>query len=208
MGTKLVESTIQAIISYGDDKMRQVLSIFLVSLLVFSSLCINRAPTKTSIQLSSEGLTQEVRTFLSEAKKNLKECNTTLKKPLAPWSEPEYLNMTVLNETTIELSGRTYRYTVLGLWNVSFSGRARLEKYTIIWEQPENITTTGGQRIDFKIYKGSVIVGSFTYWYIPSQLDSFCVVVNSKSVDLPNGDMLIFIFMHVEKGVLWLALLG
>jgi len=188
-------------------QMRQIFSIVLVFLLVFSSLCINRALTKTSIQPSSEGLTQEIMTFLSEAKKNLEKCNTTLKNPLAPWSKPEYLNMAVLNETTIELSDRMYRYAVLGIWNVSFSGKAQLREYKIIWEQPKNLTTTGGQRIDFKIYKGSVIVGSFTYWYILPQLDSFCAVIDSKSVNLPNGDTLTLIFMHAEKGDLWLVLL-
>ncbi|MBC7108935.1 hypothetical protein GBV73_09365 [Thermococcus sp. 101 C5] len=185
--------------------MKAFLSIFLISLVVFSSLCINRASTGHS---SHPEPAQEVTAFLTEAKKNIKECNTTLKKPLAPWSEPEYLNMTVLNGTTLKLGGKIYRYTVLGIWNVSFSGEANSGEYKIIWEQLKNLTTTGGHEIDFKIYKGSAMISSFTYWYVPFQLDSFCVVVSSKSIKLPNGDTLTFIFMHVEKGDLWIALLG
>lgn len=146
-------------------------------------------------------------TFLNEARRNIEKCNTTLKKPLAPWSKREYLNMTVLNETTIKLSGRMYGYAVLGIWNVSLNGEAQLKGYKILWEQSKNSTTSGGQKIDFKIYKENVIVGSFTYWYIPFQLDSFCVVIDSKPLNLPNGNTLTFIFMHAEKGDLWLVLL-
>ncbi|WP_232462897.1 hypothetical protein [Thermococcus sp. P6] len=116
--------------------------------------------------------------------------------------------MTVLNDTTIEVKGRLYRYAVLGIWNVSFSGEAQLEDYKVLWGQRKNITSTGGQEINFKIYSGEKVVDSFTYYYVPFQLDSFCVSVNSRRITLPNGDELTFLFMHTERGDLWLLLLA
>ena len=182
--------------------------VFLIFLMVFSSLCINRAPAKTLTSPHSESPAQEIMRLLNEARENLDKCSTTLKEPLAPGSKPEYLNMTVLNETTANVGGKRYRYAVLGIWNVSFSGNVSLGGYRILWGQPGNVTTTGGQEIDFKIYKNSDPIASFTHWYIPFQLDSYCVSIRSRPVKLPDGDEMTFIFIHTEGKDLWLVLLG
>lgn len=188
--------------------------VLLVSLLVVSALCLGSTPNKsnhssneTSVRPSGS-LAQGITTFLSGARKDLENCNTTLRKPLSPGSGREYLNMTVLNGTALEMNGRVYRHVLLGIWNVSFSGEARLKDYKIVWAQRRNLTTTGGQEIDFKVYNGEDVVGSFTYWYVPFRLDSFCVVIDSTQLNLSNGDTLTFLFVHTRRGDMWLVLLG
>ncbi len=185
--------------------MMQSFSIFLVLLVALSSLCINKASINTSTYSSSGGLTQEIMKFLSEAQKSLGKCNTELKEPVNLQNNLKYLNITVLNETTLKLGKKEYRYAVLGIWNVSLSGEKNIGGYKIIWRQP-NTTTTGGQEIDFRIYKNSIVVGSFTYWYVPFQLDSYCLMIYSRYVNLTDGSSLTFIFMHMERKDLWLAM--
>jgi len=74
-------------------------------------------------------------------------------------------------------------------------------------ETAGKVTTTGGQEIDSKIYKNSDLIASFTHWYIPFQLDSYCVSIRSRPVKLPDGDEMTFIFIHTEGKDLWLVLL-
>ncbi|ALV62733.1 hypothetical protein ADU37_CDS10340 [Thermococcus sp. 2319x1] len=182
--------------------MRKTFLAFLLFLIVLVSLCITR-PSTTPTPPPNEA--SKVVSFLNEAKENLNKCNTTLKSPLNPQSDPAYLNMTILNETTLKLNGELYKYVVLGVQDVNFSGEVLFKGYRIIWNTPKNLTTTGGQRIDFKIYKGSSVVDSFIYWYIPFQLDSYCVSIYTKTLSLPEEKMT-FIFIHIEEKDLWMAL--
>ncbi|USH00960.1 hypothetical protein K1720_08360 [Thermococcus argininiproducens] len=147
----------------------------------------------------------DVVSFLTEAKENLNKCNTTLKLPLSPQSDPAYLNITVLNETILRVNGALYEYVVLGVQNVSFSGETSFKGHRITWSTPKNLTTTGGQRIDFKIYRESSLIGSLVYWYIPFQLDSYCVTIHTKSLKLPDGEI-IFVFMHTGGKDLWIVM--
>ncbi|ACS90119.1 MAG: Uncharacterized protein XD54_0057 [Thermococcus sibiricus] len=145
----------------------------------------------------------EVISFLNKANENLNKCNNTLKSPLNPQSDPAYLNMTILNETTLRLKGELYEYAVLGVGEISFSGEISFRGYQIVWSTPKNLTTTGGQRIDFRIQKGNSIVDSFTYWYIPFQLDSYCASICTK--ELPE-EGITFVFIHTEGKDLWMVL--
>ena len=145
----------------------------------------------------------EAVSFLNEAKENLNKCNTTLKSPLNPQSDPAYLNMTILNETMLKLKGELYEYAVLGVGNLSFAGETSFRGYQITWGTLKNLTTTGGQRIDFRIKKGNSIVDSFTYWYIPFQLDSYCISIHTK--ELPEEEIT-FVFIHIEGKDLWMVL--
>jgi len=181
--------------------MERFLFIFLLSLVVLTSLCVNQSPSKPSSPTNP----MEVVSFLNEAKENLNKCNTTLKSPLNPQSDPAYLNMTILNGTTLRLKGELYEYAVLGVGHLSFSGEISFRGYQITWGTPKNLTTTGGQRIDFRIQKGNSIVDSFTYWYIPFQLDSFCVSIYTKPIELPEEEIT-FVFIHIEGKDLWMVL--
>ncbi|MCO6040797.1 hypothetical protein [Thermococcus alcaliphilus] len=182
--------------------MKKALFVLLLSLIVLVSICITRPSTTPT---SSPNEASKVVSFLNEAKENLNKCDTTLKSPLNPQSDPAYLNMTILSETVLKLNGELYEYVVLGVQEVNFSGEVLFKGYRIIWNTPKNITTTGGQRIDFKIYKGSSVVDSFVYWYIPFQLDSYCVSIYTKALELPEEEIT-FIFIHIEKKDLWMAL--
>ncbi|WP_256957840.1 hypothetical protein [Thermococcus litoralis] len=182
--------------------MKKVLFVLLLSLIVLVSLCITQ-PSTTLTSPPNEA--SKVVSFLNEAKQNLNKCDTTLKSPLNPQGDPTYLNMTILSETVLKLNGELYEYVVLGVQDVNFSGEVLFKGYRIAWNTPKNITTTGGQRIDFKIYKGSSIVDSFVYWYIPFQLDSYCVSIYTKALELPE-EKITFIFIHIEKKDLWMAL--
>ncbi|WP_225807786.1 hypothetical protein [Thermococcus bergensis] len=147
----------------------------------------------------------KVVSFLNEARENLNKCNTTLKAPLNPQSDPAYINMSILNETVLKLNGELYEYVVLGVQDVNFSGEVLFKGYRIIWNTPKNLTTTGGQRIEFRIHKGSSVVESFVYWYIPFQLDSYCVSIYAKTLGL-SEEKITFIFIHIEGKDLWMVL--
>ncbi|KPU63590.1 hypothetical protein EP1X_03860 [Thermococcus sp. EP1] len=147
----------------------------------------------------------DVVSFLTEAKENLNKCNTTLKSPLSPQSDPAYLNITILNETILKVNGELYEYIVLGVQSVNFSGETSFKGYRITWSTPKNLTTTGGQRIDFKIYRESSLIGSLVYWYIPFQLDSYCVTIHTKSLKLPDEEIT-FVFMHTGEKDLWMVM--
>ena len=103
----------------------------------------------------------------------------------------------------LRLKGEVYEYAVLGVGNLSFSGKISFRGYQITWSTPKNLTTTGGQRIDFRIKKGNSIVDSFTYWYIPFQLDSYCISIHTK--ELPEEEIT-FVFIHIEGKDLWMVL--
>jgi len=180
--------------------MRMLLFVFLLSLVVLTSLCVNQSPSRPYSPTNP----MEVVSFLNEAKENLNKCNKTLKSPLNPQSDPAYLNMTILNETTLRLKGELYEYAVLGVGEISFSGEVSFRGYQITWSTPKNLTTTGGQRIDFRIQKGNSIVGSFVYWYIPFQLDSYCVSIYTKPLELPEEEIT-FVFIHTEGKDLWMV---
>ncbi|WP_297184458.1 hypothetical protein [Thermococcus sp.] len=105
----------------------------------------------------------------------------------------------------LRLKGEVYEYAVLGIGNLSFSGKISFRGYQITWSTPKNLTTTGGQRIDFRIQKGNSIVDSFVYWYIPFQLDSFCVSIYTKPIELPEEEIT-FVFIHIEGKDLWMVL--
>ncbi len=57
----------------------------------------------------------------------------------------------------------------------------------------------------YEFYKGSSVADSFIYWYIPFQLDSYCVSIYTKTLSLPEEKMT-FIFIHIEEKDLWMAL--
>ena len=114
--------------------------------------------------------------------------------------------MSILDETKVKLGGNEYRYAVLGIRNVSFSGEVHFYGYDIIWERPENVTTTGGQEIDFEIRKEGKRIGAFRYFYIPFMLNSYCVAVESRQVKLADGEELTFVFIHSGEEDLWLVL--
>ena len=182
--------------------MGRSLFVFLLSLVVLTSLCITQSPSKSS---PPTNLMSEVVSFLNESKDALNKCNTILKSPLSSQSDSEYLNMTILNGTMLRLKGEVYEYAVLGVGNLSFSGKISFRGYQITWSTPKNLTTTGGQRIDFRIQKGNSIVDSFVYWYIPFQLDSFCVSIYTKPIELPEEEIT-FVFIHIEGKDLWMIL--
>ncbi|NJE61268.1 hypothetical protein [Thermococcus sp. 21S7] len=188
---------------------RVPLLILLISLMLFSSLCINGSPSKSSAQGFSHTQSsspKDITAFLTSAKERLEKCGTGSKGILAPGEGLKYLNMSVLNSTTAEVGGKEYRYVVVGIGNVSFSGKVRIGEYTIIWGRPRNITTTGGQRVDFKVYKDGTPVGSLTYWYVPVQMDSYCLAIASKLVTLTDNNTLIFVFIRNGTKNLWLVL--
>ena len=188
---------------------RVPLLILLISLLLFSSLCISGSPSKSStpgFSHTQSSSPKDITAFLTSVKERLEKCGTGSKGILVQGEGLKYLNMSVLNSTTAEVGGKKYRYAVLGIGNVSFSGKARIGEYTIVWGQPRNSTTTGGQRIDFRIYKDGSLVGSLTYWYVPVQMDSYCLAITSKTVTLKDNNALIFVFMHSDAGNLWLVL--
>ncbi|WP_253910294.1 hypothetical protein [Thermococcus sp. 101 C5] len=182
--------------------MRRVFLLSSLFLIVLVSLCITRPSTTPS---SPPNEASKVVSFLNEARENLNKCNTTLKAPLNPQSDPAYLNMSILNETVLKLNGELYEYVVLGVQDVNFSGEVLFKGYRIIWNTPKNLTTTGGQRIEFRIHKGSSVVESFVYWYIPFQLDSYCVSIYTKALELPEEETT-FIFIHIEGKDLWMVL--
>ena len=182
--------------------MGRSLFVFLLSLVVLTSLCVSQSPSKPSPHTN---LMSEVVSFLNESKDALNKCNTTLKSPLSPQSDPAYLRMTILNDTMLRLKGEVYEYAVLGVGNLSFSGKISFRDYQITWSTPKNLTTTGGKRIDFRIQKGNSIVDSFVYWYIPFQLDSFCVSIYTKPIELPEEEIT-FVFIHIEGKDLWMVL--
>ncbi|NJE26893.1 hypothetical protein E3E22_09770 [Thermococcus sp. MV5] len=148
--------------------------------------------------MSSMRNTGEIIAFLED----IKACRENI----APWSNTTYINMTILNETMLELNSNTYRYSVLTVGNASLSGAIDFDGYQIEWNVSENVTTTGGQRIEFKIYKSGKPVDSLVYYYIPFELSFYCVSIRARSIKLSNGDLLTFVFMHGKGKELWLVL--
>lgn len=182
--------------------MRKILFVFPLFLIVMLSPCITQPSAQHT---SSANQISEVVSFLNEAKENLNKCNTTLKSPLSPQSDPAYFDMKILNETMLRINEELYEYVVLGVPDISFSGKTSFKGYEITWSTPKNLTTTGGQRIDFRIHRGGSVIGSFVYWYIPFQLDSYCVSIYTKTIEVSDGEI-IFVFIHTEEKDLWMIL--
>lgn len=180
----------------------KVLLVASIFLLVFSSLCI----TEPSSETSTPRAPSEIEVFLSSARERLEECNSASREVLVSGDSLKYLNMSILNSTMVEVEGKIYRYAVLGIWNVSLSGEGRLGEYRITWKRPENVTTTGGQVIIFRIYRDDTRVGSFTRWIIPFQRASYCLAVESRSITLADKNTLVFVFIQNGPDELWLVL--
>jgi len=113
----------------------------------------------------------------------------------------EILHAVVVNDSTIIIGNRTYRYVLLSYCILGqcreTEGTVSLGQYTITLQSPpKTITTTGGQLIYVLIKKENKLVDNVSHYYVPFLIDSYWVTIIMSAVNLSDNHVMYFLQVY------------
>jgi hypothetical protein len=164
--------------------------------------------TYTSVQINAE----DIRTFFDGAKDryiNGITCGGTQYQPSVNGISPsDLLSLTILDDATLTMSGKLYRYGVLQLGSRPMSTTLNIGTYEITVGNPEtSVTPTGGNPVLIQAAKNGNAVGEFTYYEVYMQFSAYSVYITTNNID-----ELAFLFIYYKLTCdsydhLWIVLL-
>jgi hypothetical protein len=187
-----------------------VTAVVVGSIIYFNPTSFRSSAITSTVSTSSSSTpyeTNELSSFLKTAQylyQNPPNCTFgTRSSSLGDFPSTDFLSMDVVNGTRLSMGGHLYYYTLLN------SSASKLMDYVISQSGgPTNVIYTGGQPTFFTVSTSNGnIIGKFTSYEIPFQINSFSVFVQSYKVD-----ELTAVFMYCTKNCsseyqkMWIAI--